>query len=158
MADNAIITILDKVDEIATAIQEVKAQGDERPPIVLDTNKLGAELAMIITKKMDEHGRSGEAVAERIETAAAKIPEKLGYVYSIDVDTRWMFMTMTIMLLVGLAAGYMISPKYDQKQLDYRSGQVVERDKAIEEKDAELDYFRSRNPRDAAKYDKMMGR
>lgn len=158
MAGNTIIEILDKTEYISKAIQEVKAQGDKRPPIVLDTDKLGAELATIIIKKMEDHSRSGEAVAERIEAAAARIPTKLGYVYSIDADTRWMFISMAIVLLVGLAAGYMISPKYDQKQLDYRSGQVVERNKTIEEKDAELDYFRSRNPRDAARYDKMMGR
>lgn len=158
MAGNTIIEILDKADYIAKAIQEVKAQVTKQPPIVLDTDKLGKELATIITKKMEDHSRSGEAVAERIEAAAARIPTKLGYVYSIDADTRWMFMSMTIMLLVGLAAGYMISPKYDQRQLDYRSGQVVERDKAIEEKDAELDYFRSRNPRDAARYNKIMDR
>jgi predicted methyltransferase MtxX (methanogen marker protein 4) len=139
------------IKALSAKIEQVSKKVEQPPVVKIDTDKLAAA----VTRKLDDYTASGESVAKRIEATAARIPTKLRHEYGLNENTRLMLIAMTIMVLVGIGIGYMLAPLFNQKYLDYQNEQLVNAKRAIQKQNAELEFLRTKNPRDAATWDKQ---
>jgi hypothetical protein len=140
---NEIKTLSAKIEEVSKKV--------EQPPVVrIDTEKLAAA----VTRKLDNHTSSGETVAKRIEAAAARIPREIKNQYGIDPSTRMLLIVMTALVLVAVGVGYLATPRILEQQLLRQSGKIDRQAQTIENQAFEIEYYRSRNPKTAAQFDK----
>lgn len=140
---NDIKTLSAKIEEVSKKV--------EQPPVVrIDTEKLAAA----VTRKLDNHTSSGEAVAKRIEATAAQIPREIKNQYGIDPSTRTLLIVVTVLVLAAIGVGYLATPRILEQQLLRQSEKIDRQTQIIENQDFEIEYYRSRNPKTAAQFDR----
>jgi hypothetical protein len=135
---------------LSAKIEEVSKKVEQPPVVRIDTEKLAAA----VTRKLDNYTSSGETVAKRIEATAARIPREIKNQYGIDPSTRTLLIVVTALVLAAVGVGYLATPRILEQQLLRQSEEIERQAQIIENQDFEIEYYRSRNPRTAAQFDK----
>lgn len=141
MAENVIITLVDRVDILTKEIQKVQVQ-TAKPPIV-DTSRMASE----VTRNLSSYSAAGEASARRIEAAVARIPDMIPKKQGIEVHPRWIILGIVLVMALTGLAGYMLAP-------DVPQGLINQQARTIEYQKEELNYFREKAPKTAAQFDR----
>ena len=141
MAENAIITILDRVDALTKEVQKLQIQVAKPPIVNIDTDKL----ATVVTNKLSSYTDAGDKVAGRIEAAAASVPRSIPTRWGIYADTKWFLIIILVLTAAAVFLGYALSPTVADQYIKYQQ-------RNIEAQADELNFLRRKNPRDAAQY------
>jgi hypothetical protein len=112
------------------------------------------KLATVITDKLSDYTDAGNKVAGRIEAVAAKIPQELKHQYGINPSTRTLLIVVTSLVLAAVGLGYLATPRILEQQLVRQSAKIDRQAQIIDNREWEIEYYRSRNPRTAAQFDK----
>lgn len=138
------------IKALSAKIEEVSKKVEQPPVVKIDTDKL----ATAVTRKLDNYTTSGETVAKRIEAAAARIPQEIKNQYGIDPSTRTLAIVVIALVLVAVGVGYLATPRILEQQLLRQSEKIDRQAQIIDNREFEIEYYRSRNPRTAAQFDK----
>lgn len=138
------------IKALSAKIEEVSKKVEQPPVVRIDTEKLAA----VVTRKLDNYTSSGETVAKRIETAAARIPREIKTQYGIDPSTRTLLIVVTVLVLAGMGVGYLATPRILQQELLRQSQKIDRQAQIIQNQEFEIEYYRSRNPKTAAQFDR----
>jgi hypothetical protein len=136
--------------KLQAEIQSLKVQVAKPPVVNIDT----AKLATVITDKLSGYTDAGDKVAGRIEAVAAKIPQELKHQYGINPSTRTLVIVVVAMVLAAIGVGYFATPRVLEQQLVRQSAKIDRQAQIIDNREWEIEYYRSRNPRTAAQFDK----
>ncbi len=136
--------------KLQAEIQSLKVQVAKPPVVNIDT----AKLATVITDKLSGYTDAGDKVAGRIEAVAAKIPQELKHQYGINPSTRTLVMVVVALVLAAIGVGYFATPRVLEQQLVRQSAKIDRQAQIIDNREWEIEYYRSRNPRTAAQFDK----
>jgi hypothetical protein len=136
--------------KLQAEIQSLKVQVAKPPVVNIDTVKL----ATVITDKLSDYTDAGNKVAGRIEAVAAKIPQELKHQYGINPSTRTLLIVVTSLVLAAVGLGYLATPRILEQQLVRQSAKIDRQAQIIDNREWEIEYYRSRNPRTAAQFDK----
>jgi hypothetical protein len=140
---NEIRALSAKIDQVSKKV--------EQPPVVkIDT----AKLATVITDKLSGYTDAGDKIAGRIEAVAAKIPQELKHQYGINPSTRTLVIVVVALVLAAIGVGYFATPRVLEQQLVRQSAKIDRQAQIIDNREWEIEYYRSRNPRTAAQFDK----
>ena len=139
-----------EIVKLQAEIQSLKVQVAKPPVVNIDTVKL----ATVITDKLSDYTDAGNKVAGRIEAVAAKIPQELKHQYGINPSTRTLLIVVTSLVLAAVGLGYLATPRILEQQLVRQSAKIDRQAQIIDNREWEIEYYRSRNPRTAAQFDK----
>jgi hypothetical protein len=138
------------IKTLSAKIEEVSKKVEQPPVVKIDTDKL----ATAVTRKLDNYTSSGETVAKRIEAAADRIPREIKNQYGIDPSTRTLMIVVTALVLAAVGVGYLATPRILEQQVLRQSEKIDRQAQIIDNREFEIEYYRSRNPRTAAQFDK----
>ena len=138
------------IKTLSAKIEEVSKKVEQPPVVKIDTEKL----ATAVTRKLDNYTSSGETVAKRIEAAANRIPREIKNQYGIDPSTRTLMIVVTALVLAAVGVGYLATPRILEQQVLRQSEKIDRQAQIIDNREFEIEYYRSRNPRTAAQFDK----
>ena len=139
-----------EIIKLQAEIQSLKVQVANPPVVNIDTAKLATELA----RRMEAHTTAAEKVAKRIEAVAAQIPQELKHQYGINPSTRTLVIVVVGLVLAAIGVGYLATPRILEQQLVRQSAKIDRQAQIIDNREWEIEYYRSRNPRTAAQFDK----
>ncbi len=142
-----ILEKLDKTDSVLESVIKHITKPAPAPVFKLDSAKLATELMPYFTP----HRKALEDAVARMEAAAASIPRSVPTRWSIEPGTRWFLIFSILLIIASAGAGYFAAPKAEriasQEYIGYQS-------RKIETITKRMDYLSSKNPRDAARYDR----
>ena len=139
-----------EIVKLQAEIQSLKVQVAKPPVVNIDTAKLATELA----RRMEPHTVASEKVAKRIEAVAAQIPQELKHQYGINPSTRILVIVVVGLVLAAIGVGYFATPRVLEQQLVRQSAKIDRQAQIIDNREWEIEYYRSRNPRTATQFDK----
>ncbi len=145
MAENVIITLIERVETLTKEVQKLQAQVNKPPIVNIDTAKLATEL----TQQFADHRKAMENIAKRIEAATASVPRSVTTTWRIEPTTKQFMLVVIFLAAIFFAMAYMLlSSTLEESSREQR--QIQARTNAAQAD--ELNFLRRKNPKDAAQY------